>query len=296
MDTVHGSVGRNDGHVVLGCVFVQHQQSVSVYPQGKVVDRCAGLVYFLDGFSDIGNTEVCAGGDRIVYVGRDCRYKPSGLVSSSIVSSLLVYTVDECVLDVVGDLLSLDAYLEVQFGNRIGYLIGNVDAGQGTHIGLFGVRNAYRLVEDLGHVGLLLSGSYGSIRCGQRRSLGDLRLSACFYCVFLTGREFNVVRGFYSASDCGRQRSSGVALGKQQTAVVQDSKTGGKFICHGLLLLLLGEPRIVCKSGDVSAFLRFIDQLGIIDISGRASACRFLHALHRFCLCIFQQILVELAL
>ena len=91
-------------------------------------------------------------------------------------------------------------------------------------------------MENLGHVGFLLTCHHRSVRGGQGSGFADSGLGTIpASSVLLPGNELHVVRGLCLAPDNGRKRGTGIPLVEKHTAIIQYAKTGCNYVSHNYL-------------------------------------------------------------
>nr|DAZ57951.1 MAG TPA: hypothetical protein [Caudoviricetes sp.] len=295
----------NHGKAVLNGVSVDLEQRGSVTPQAQAIGGSVGTVNL---FHHVGNVPQTKGlAAHGLDIGGDSGDKTTGLVHSGVTGGLVVDAVDEGVLNITVHLLHLSGYLEVQLIDGVLLLVGHIQAAQGAHVGLLGIGNAHGLLENLSHIGLLLTGHHSSVRGGQRSSFGNrgLRAGAAAR-VLLTGHELDMVGGLSPAADDRTQRTPGIALVEEHTGVVQHTEAGSKNIRHDnspLLVLRLGlflgfQASVVSDSSEIAVLLRFLDFLVVINGSTAAAGTtgRLRSLLDSVCLDFLRIIFEELAL
>lgn len=91
-------------------------------------------------------------------------------------------------------------------------LPGDVRAGKSAHVGLLGVGNSYRLMENLRDVGSLRAGNLGGFRRGQRGGFRNARLRPAIGLVLLPGDELDGIGGFPPPANQRGKRGFRVAL------------------------------------------------------------------------------------
>nr|DAH92279.1 MAG TPA: hypothetical protein [Caudoviricetes sp.] len=271
----------NHGQAVLNSVSVDLEQRGSVTPQAQAIGGSVGPVNLLHHVSNVPQAEGLAahglgvGGDRL-------RQSP-GLVYLTVLGGLVVGTLNEGELNVPVDLLHLRRHLEVQLIDGVGLLVGDIQAGQGSHVGLLGIGDADSLHENLRHIGLLGAGDDADLGSGQGGGFADRGLCAAASGVLLAGHELNMVGGLGSAADDGGQGAAGIAFVEEHTGVVQYPETGSQSIGHksispllvirlSLGLSLSFQAGVVGHGGEITVLLGLFDLLAVIHgtLSARA--------------------------
>nr|DAF89601.1 MAG TPA: hypothetical protein [Siphoviridae sp. ctZD11] len=229
-DTIDLPSGGNHSKTVLHSVSVDLKQSHSVTPQAQAIGGSIGPINLLHHVGNIPQTKglACHSGD----IGGNSLHQSTGLVHGSVRGGLIVSSLNEGELNVPVNLLHFSCNLKVQLIDRVSLLTCHIQAAQSTHIGLLGIGNAYGLLKNLSHIGLLSPSDNGSVRGSQGGGFADSRLCASAGGVLLTGHELNMIGGLRPAANDGRQGTTGIALIEEHTGVVQYSKTGSKNICH----------------------------------------------------------------
>ena len=105
-----------------------------------------------------------------------------------------IFTIDECVLDILLNARHCRCCLKSNFINRVSLLISYIYAAQRAHIALFKIRNAKSLLENLRYIVFLRTLNSGSVGRGKRIFFADSRLCACCCGVELTHRKLHMVR------------------------------------------------------------------------------------------------------
>nr|DAG17216.1 MAG TPA: hypothetical protein [Caudoviricetes sp.] len=262
-DTVDLTRRRNYRQAVLHRISVDLEHGSCIAPQAQAGSGRILAIDFLDHICDIPQAKRL--GCHCLGVGSDSRNETTGLVDLAVIGGLVIYAVNEGVLDIGIDLHHLCSNLKIELVHGVSLLIGNIDAAQSAHVRLLCIRDAYAFLKDLSNVRFLLTSYYSRIGRSKRCGLADSRLSTATGSKLLTGNKLNVIGCLCSAAYNRRQRSSGVALVKKHSGVVKYPKTCSKSICHNwfsplfilnLRLRLSFKARVIRSRRKISGLLR----------------------------------------
>ena len=237
LDTVYFTGSRNDSHAVGLTISVQLHYVDRLEHEYKTINRsvlCEKAKCFCN-YPVCEFCALCVDSDRGNSV-----YDTLCLIGNIIIFAILIYTIDECVLNVLCKSLHSNTNLEVEFVLRISLLTCNINAGKLVHRTLLCIGNGKCFLENLTYVYILGTCNELCVRCGQRSSFSNSRLRrTATDLVDQRSRELEALRCSGLTTNKRGERSSSVALRKEQTAIVQQimGSHNIRFICSHLVYL-----------------------------------------------------------
>ena len=173
LDTINLTARRNDRHSVHLTICVELHYVDRLEHEYKTINRSV-LGKLTENFC---NYPVCEFGTLCVYGDRrNSVYDTLCLIGNIIVSTILIYTIDECVLDILCKSFHSNSHLEVKLVLRISLLTCDIHTGKLVHRTLLCIGNRKCFLENLTYVDVLRTCNETRIRSGQRSGFCNSRL------------------------------------------------------------------------------------------------------------------------